>query len=156
MLRTNETIETIPNTIGNYIELNDLDGISDYIHSINSISDRRKRDFYLQIIVKALTEAAIENDKPSLLVTGIEKYNIQNADISFLCIEEYLRNRNKEWLQTAQRLLIAIKTKNLRSEYQSRISEQFVDEGIHKSDQELIEIGISFSEMVDFKKNGKS
>ncbi len=152
MLLKSEIQERILDPINHLIQSEEFNTIPQYIQMIHTIPDRREREFSLEAVRENLISAAFKKNNPELLVYGIDKYNANNGEIAVCCIQEYLKNQNKEWLTTANTLLQTIERKNLRSEYQCRISEQLIDEGIYHSNPDIIEIGISFSEKVDFKK----
>jgi len=148
MVKSEEIIEKLQNGLS----IDDRKIIDGIFSDIQKIPGRKSRKTIVSDINNLIIDAALKNNKPSLLVALPD---IQGNEIEGLfskILQQYIKTGDESWLNTIHSLSEKLGKKSHQSRIFAMISRDLIDAGVSASNQNFIDQGVRMLDQISFRK----
>jgi hypothetical protein len=148
MVRSAEILEDIQNALPK----EERDTLEVFIAGLQSQQGRRAKKNIVHEANRVITDAALKNNKPELLLALREIQESENDNLFSRIIQQYIVTKNSTWLHNVFLLSEKIAKKSNQSRIFAMIARDLIDAGVSNANQDFIDQGLIILDRISFRK----
>jgi hypothetical protein len=148
MVRSAEILEDIQNAL----PTEERDTLEVFIAGLQSQQGRRAKKNIVHEANRLITDAALKNNKPELLMALREIQENENDDLFSRIIKQYIVTKDSSWLNKIFSLSEKIAKKSNQSRIFAMIARDLIDAGVSNANQDFIDQGMIILDRISFRK----
>jgi hypothetical protein len=148
MVRSTEILEDIQNALPS----EERKTFEVFIAGLQSQQGRRAKKNIVHEANRVITDAALKNNKPELLLALREIQESDNDELFSRIIKQYIATKDSTWLQKVFSLSEKIGKKSNQSRVFAMIARDLIDAGVTDANQDFIDQGMIILDRISFRK----
>ena len=148
MVRSTEILEDIQNALPS----EERKTLEVFIAGLQSQQGRRAKKNIVHEANRVITDTAIKNNKPELLLALREIQESDNDELFSRIIKQYIATKDSAWLHKVFSLSEKIGKKSNQSRVFAMIARDLIDAGVSDANQDFIDQGMIILDRISFRK----